>query len=119
MQSVWCERIAERGTAGKISAPGQCETHTGSSCLKQLQLLPWHTTFPPFLLRNRASSDAHLPKLHLEKAKCRAAQPHPRCGSGTRDGTDRRQVPELAAQTLWADFLLFVFKGGDPSALCL
>lgn len=91
MQSVWCLRKALRDTAGKTAAPGHCEMHTGSSCLKQLQLLPWQTPFPPFPLGNRVSSDAHLPNLHPEKAKHWAARPHPRRGSGTRNGTDRRQ----------------------------
>lgn len=97
-----------------MAAPGQCETHTGSSCLKQLQLLPWQTT-SPFLLRNRASSDAlpfsdDLPNLHVEEAERRGAQPQPRRGSGTRDGTGRRQVPELTAQILWADFSPFCLQ---------
>lgn len=92
VQSVWCVRTASRDTAGNISAPGLREVHTGSSCLKQLQLLPWQTTFPPFPLGNRASSDAHLPNLHPEKAKCRAARHRPRRGSGTCDGMDRRQA---------------------------
>lgn len=110
VQPVWCMRITERGTPGKASAPAQCEMHTGSSCLKQLQLLPWQTTFPPFLLRNRASSDVHLPNLHLEKVKHWAARPHPWRGSGTRDGMDRRQFPELTARTLWAGFSPFCLQ---------
>jgi len=69
--------IVKKDAAGKISAPGHHEMHTGSSCPKQLQLLPWQTAFSPFLLRNRASSDAHLLKLLLEKEKCWAAQPDP------------------------------------------
>lgn len=115
VRPLQCVRIGKRDTAGKISSPSRHEMNTGSSCLKQLQLFPWQTTFP---------AQAYL-VMHTFQT-CIVRKQSAQWPGAIPSVAEAHGMARAGGTFLWSllghceqAFLLLVFRGESPSTLCL